>query len=147
MAYGCVVVIRPRCVFCEIVSGEAPATILHRDDEVLAFLDIDPVTPGHLLVVSQRHAPALSDLPRTTASRLFEVARDMAAALRASDLRCDGVNLFYADGEVAFQEVFHSHLHVIPRFEGDGFRIQANRGTNPSRSELEIVGSKIRSAL
>jgi len=77
----------------------------------------------------------------------FNVAQRMADGLRASGLRCDGVNLFYADGEAAFQEVFHAHLHVFPRYDGDGFRLIADWETQPSRPELEAVGEQIRNAL
>jgi histidine triad (HIT) family protein len=140
---------RPRrdCPFCEIITGDGPATVIYRDELVIAFLDINPVTTGHLLVVSLDHAPGLADLDAATGSRMFAVAREMARALRSSSVRCDGVNLFYADGEVAAQEVFHAHLHVIPRFEGDGFSIQANRREYPTRDQLEATGGKIRSAI
>jgi len=78
---------------------------------------------------------------------MFAIARSVAAALRESALPCDGINLFYADGEVAFQEVFHSHLHVFPRYAGDGFRISARWGSNPARAELDSQAEAIRAAL
>jgi histidine triad (HIT) family protein len=78
---------------------------------------------------------------------MFAVARQVAAALRRAPLRCDGVNLFYADGEAASQEVFHSHLHVIPRYPGDGFTIAARRGSSPSRAQLDVHAEGIRAAL
>lgn len=137
----------PACVFCRIVACELPATFVHADDRVVAFLDVDPVTPGHLLVVPRAHLPALEDLDDDTAGRMLQVAKRMAAALRASGLRCEGVNLFYADGEAAGQEVFHAHLHVFPRHEGDGFEVSARWGSNPAREELEAIGARIRAAL
>ena len=73
--------------------------------------------------------------------------RRIATAIRRTDLRCEGVNLFYADGEAAFQEVFHAHLHVFPRHEGDGFVIKANWGSNPERADLDAVASMIRAEL
>lgn len=75
---------------------------------------------------------------------MFVVARRLAAALRASGLRCEGVNLFLADGEAAFQEVFHTHLHVIPRFAGDSFRISADWSVTPTRAELDAQAAWIR---
>lgn len=137
----------PDCIFCKIVSGSAAATILYEDDTVIAFLDINPVTPGHLMVIPRAHLPALSDIDDRTGARVFKIAQRMAAALRMSDLRCEGVNLFYADGEAAFQEVFHAHLHVFPRYGGDGFSLAADWETQPSRSELESTGEQIRTAL
>ncbi|MEO6318762.1 MAG: HIT domain-containing protein [Acidimicrobiales bacterium] len=72
------------------------------------------MTPGHLLVIPKAHLPDLADLSDEVAGEMFSVARTMASALRRTTLRCDGVNLFYADGEAAFQEIFHAHLHVFP---------------------------------
>lgn len=134
------------CVFCQIVEGQRPASYVHEAENVVAFMDIDPVTPGHLLVVPRAHLPALEDLTEELASEMLSAARSLAAALRRTSLRCEGVNLFYADGEAAFQEVFHAHLHVIPRFKGDGFVINANWGTEPPRSELEAIAELVREA-
>jgi len=137
----------PHCIFCKIVAGEAPASIVHQDDTVIVFLDINPVTPGHLMVMPRAHLPALADIDPQTGGHMFNVAQRMAAALRESGLRCDGINMFYADGEAAFQEVFHAHLHVFPRYEGDGFRLVADWESESSRPELEAVGEQIRIAL
>ncbi len=136
------------CIFCRIVDGEAPASFVYQDDAVVAFMDLYPVTPGHLLVVPREHRPGLRDLPIELGGRMFAVAQILAEALRASELRTDGFNLFLADGEVAMQEVPHAHLHVLPRFPDDGFGIHSNRGaTNPTRSHLDRQAAAIRAAL
>ncbi|ADG76228.1 histidine triad (HIT) protein [Cellulomonas flavigena DSM 20109] len=135
------------CVFCGIVAGELGASVVHESPTVLAFMDIDPVTPGHVLVVPRAHLPELADLDDDVGAEMFAVARSVAAALRRSPLRCEGVNLFYADGEAAFQEVFHAHLHVFPRFADDGFRIDARWGSNPSGAELDAHAAALRAAL
>lgn len=110
------------CVFCGILAGNLPASVVTRDAGCTAFMDIQPVNPGHVLVVPDQHAATLADLPEETGTRLFRTAQQVAAALYGSGLRCKGVNFLLADGEAAGrQEVFHVHLHVIPRFEGDGF--------------------------
>ena len=134
-------------MFCRIVEGSLPCSRLVETTAVLAFMDVDPVTPGHLLVIPKDHLPDLADLTDELAAEMLSVARRLAEALRRSELRCEGVNLFYADGEAAFQEVFHSHLHVFPRWEGDGFVINARWGSNPARSELDALASKIRTCL
>lgn len=136
------------CVFCQILSGTADASFVHQDDRVSAFLDIRPVTPGHLLVVPNEHAVSLADLSADSLVRLATVSRNLAGALRRSGLRADGVNLFLADGEAAGQEVWHAHVHVIPRFQGDGFRIdtEAWRRPSPDRAELDTWASQIRVA-
>ena len=135
------------CVFCRIVAGELEASVVVETPSVLALMDINPVTPGHVLVIPRRHLPALADLTRELADEMVDVARAVAAALRRPPLRCAGVNLFYADGEVAFQEVFHSHLHVIPRYADDGFRIDARWGQSPPRAELDAQARDLGDAL
>ena len=137
------------CIFCRIVAGEAPGTFVYRDARCAAFLDVRPVNAGHLLVVPTRHAAQLADLDGETAGHLMAVAHRLAAALRASGLRCEGINLFLADGAVAMQEVFHVHLHVLPRFAGDGFglRFGPDSGAHPAREALEAAAARIRSAL
>lgn len=135
------------CIFCAIVAGSAPASIVYDDADLLAFMDIRPVTPGHLLIIPKRHAPYLADLDEATGGRMFTVAMQLAQALRASGLRCEGINLFLADGEAAFQEVFHTHLHVFPRFAGDTFRIDADWSIKPSRAELDDVAAQVRAVM
>ncbi|WP_326672631.1 HIT family protein [Streptomyces canus] len=114
------------CIFCSIARGQAEASIVFEDEWVTAFMDLQPVTPGHLLVIPKSHAQGLEDLPEDIGVRVWTVAHRLGRALRLSGLRCEGVNLFLADGEAAFQEVFHVHLHVFPRFMGDPFRIEAD---------------------
>jgi len=133
------------CVFCEIVRGEAPASFVHQDENVVAFLDIRPFTTGHLLVVPRRHAVGLGDLDEDLGTELWRIAHRLGGALRRSGLRCDGVNLFLADGEAAFQEVFHFHLHVIPRFRGDRIQLRA-KPRRPGRRELDEVAAAVREA-
>ncbi len=137
------------CIFCQIVAGTAPASIVFRDDLVVAFMDIQPVNPGQVLVVPVSHAVYLSDLDPDVGGRMFQVAQKAAAALRASSIRCEGVNLFLADGAVAMQEVFHSHLHVIPRFDGDGFGLKYGESNyiRLSREQLDQAALAIRAAV
>jgi histidine triad (HIT) family protein len=134
------------CIFCAIVAGRASASIVYEDADLLAFMDIRPVTPGHLLIIPKRHAPFLADLDEETGARMFSIAMRLAQAVRASELRCEGINLFLADGEAAFQEVFHTHLHVIPRFAGDTFRVDADWSVIPSRTELDEIAAQVRAA-
>lgn len=135
------------CVFCRIVRGEVGASRVTESDAVLAIMDIDPVTAGHVLVMPKAHLPALSDLTDGVADEMFAVARRVAAALRRASVRCEGVNLFLADGEAAFQEVPHAHLHVFPRYPGDGFTVDARWGSAPSRVELDAHAEALRAAM
>ena len=137
------------CIFCQIVQGQAPASLLYQDERCTAFMDIQPVNPGHLLVVPNRHVACLADLAPEDGAQLMRAGQRLAAALRASGLRCEGVNLFLADGEAAGQEVFHVHLHVFPRYAGDGFgfRFGPHYRSLPARQPLEQAAQQIREAL
>ena len=131
------------CIFCAIATGEADASIVYEDDSVIAFMDRQPVTPGHLLVVPKTHTVGLEDLDEDVGIQIWKVAHQLARVLRRSGLRCEGVNLFLADGEAAFQEVFHVHLHVFPRFAGDPFRIDADWRPH-ERGQLDETAAAVR---
>lgn len=111
------------CVFCANVAGRAEASVVHEDEVAIAFLDLNPVTRGHLLVVPRAHGSGLEEIDVATGAHVWSVAHRIARALRRSSLQPDGVNLLLCDGEVAFQTVFHLHLHVIPRYADDGWTI------------------------
>jgi len=135
------------CIFCQIVKGEAEASFVHQDDTVVAFMDIQPITHGHMLVVPREHAVLMHDVNETVSMRAFKVARQLAELARQT-LGASGVNLFVADGEVAFQDVPHFHVHVIPRYPNDGFGLTFPREyTEPrTRAELDTIASAIRGA-
>jgi histidine triad (HIT) family protein len=137
------------CIFCRIADHELPASIVYEDEHTMAFLDIQPINPGHVLIIPKTHAESLSDLTEEDAGRIMRVGQIISQALRASDLPCEGVNIFLADGKAAGQEVDHVHLHVFPRFEGDGFRLridQTNRKP-PGRKQLDENANEIKKAL
>lgn len=122
---------------------------MYQDEQVTAFLDIQPLNPGHLLVVPNDHAAFLADLDPDVGGHLFRVGQRLANALHHSNLRCEGVNMFLADGEAAMQEVFHVHLHVFPRYTNDGFGLTfgPHYWTKPPRAELETAAQQIRMVL
>ncbi|WP_067646335.1 HIT family protein [Nocardia harenae] len=113
------------CVFCAIVAGTAPATVVHEDADVLAFLDIRPITRGHTLVIPKRHATELDELDPELGATVFRAGHRLARAARRGGLAADGANLVLNDGRAAFQTVGHVHLHVIPRHAGDRARFAA----------------------
>ena len=137
------------CVFCDILAGKLPSSIVSQDDVCFAFMDIRPVNPGHVLVIPTYHAPSLAELDEASGAQLFNVAQHIAQALRNSGLKCEGINLFLADGAVAGQEVFHVHLHVFPRYTSDGFglRFGPDYGNQPTRTELDAIANRICEAL
>jgi histidine triad (HIT) family protein len=131
------------------VKGKAPASKVYSDEKVLAFMDAQPVNSGHVLVIPKVHAARLSDLDEEVGGQMFKVAMRVGAALRGSGIKCDGITMHLADGEAASQDVFHVHLHVVPRFRGDGFGIRfgPHYGLKPDRKELDKNAEKIADAM
>ncbi len=130
------------CVFCAIVAGDAPAHVLHEDDRTVAFLDIDPVTRGHTLVVPRRHVRDLWDADREQATAVMAAAWEVAGLLRRT-LHPAGMNLFQATGPAAWQEVFHLHVHVVPRYGAAELPIPW-RSAPPEPGKLEEVAAAVR---
>ncbi len=136
------------CIFCNIAAGEAPSSKVFEDDVCVAFLDVAPIRPGHTLVVPKDHAPNLAELDPGIGCHLFRTGQKVAAALYGG-LGCDGVSVVLADGAAAGQDVFHSHLHLLPRYEGDGLgsAFRADEVEMMPREELDEVAEKIKSSL
>jgi histidine triad (HIT) family protein len=135
------------CIFCKILSDPQLGSFVYRDDWVTAFLDIHPVNAGHVLVVPNCHAASLSELDEVYGMHIFQAAQRVTAALYASGLPCEGVNFFLANGEAAWQDVFHVHLHVIPRLTQDVIApcfLERYDEAAASRAELDGVAQKIR---
>jgi histidine triad (HIT) family protein len=137
------------CIFCDIFSGKAPANFVARDECCAAFMDIHPVNPGHVLVIPIRHYELLSEVDEHTLGAMLRMAQRVDNALRTSGIKCEGVNLFLADGRPAGQEVMHVHLHVIPRFRGDGHHLRFSPAyyAHPSPDELEFNANRVRDQL
>lgn len=137
------------CIFCKILKKEIPASIIYEDDLVTAFMDVKPITPGHLLVIPNEHGQLIGEVEENTAVRMFEVARKLNTAVRKSGIKSEGLNFYLADGEAAGQEVFHSHLHCIPRFKGDNFGLKfpPEYGKFAERNELAALAEEIRKNL
>jgi histidine triad (HIT) family protein len=112
----------PDCLFCKIVAGEIPATRVREDERTVAFMDINPATRGHLLVVPREHATDLIEVGEEDLAACAMAAKELAASVKEK-LGADGVNLLNSCGRAAWQTVFHFHLHVIPRYAGDPLRL------------------------
>lgn len=134
------------CVFCAVVAGDEPAVRVFEDDEYLAFLDIRPFTRGHTLVIPKQHSVDLTDTPAATLAGMVTIGQRIAQAARASGLHANGNNLVINDGRAAFQSVFHIHLHVVPRRDGD--RLSFAKGLLLRRDpDREATGNILRTAL
>lgn len=136
------------CVFCRIVDGAAPATLVHEDEHAVALLDLYPVHPGHTLILPRRHLTDLRECPADLAAHLFALSARIAPVVTEAT-GAAGFNVWTAAGAAAGQTVFHLHLHVLPRFAGDGFgpRLPLGRPGEASREDLEMVAARIRAAL
>ena len=132
------------CIFCEIVAGRAEASVVYENEHVLAFLDLFSINEGHTLVVPKTHATHLNDMDADVGMRVFAAAHKLSQAVRDSGIRCEGVNLLLADGAAAGQEVFHVHLHVVPRYAGDQFEFRFPDKSRPTRADLDSTAEKIR---
>ena len=137
------------CIFCKIVEGSAPVSKVYEDGMCLAFMDIQPVNPGHVLVIPKEHFSDLSSLPAETGGHLFQVAQRIALSMPKTDVKNEGIDFFLANGEAAGQDVFHVHLHVIPRYKNDGFgfKFSPQYDILPERSELDAIASQIKQQL
>jgi histidine triad (HIT) family protein len=112
----------PDCIFCQIVAGEVPAQVIDEDERTVAFMDISPATRGHALVVPRRHARDLLEIEREDLEAVAVAAQRVARRIKER-LGADGVNLLNSCGRAAWQTVYHFHVHVIPRYEGDPLRL------------------------
>jgi histidine triad (HIT) family protein len=137
------------CIFCSIIRGKTPATKVYEDKDVLVFMDMKPITPGHMLVVPKVHRELLTEIDDDSITAIFTTAKKVSNAVKKSKLKCKGVNYLLADGAEAGQEVFHAHLHVIPRYRSDGFwlHMPATYEKETSNDELEKNAGRIRAAL
>lgn len=131
------------CIFCDIVDGRAPASRVLDEPDLIAFMDIYPWRPGHVLVVPRVHAERVDELPPAAAAALLGAGARIAAALRAGPLPCDDVHYLVNDGPAAAQTVPHVHLHVVPRVRGDLWRLGARLVQQPVRRALGAVPREI----
>lgn len=132
----------PDCIFCKIVAGEIPSHKIDEDDKTLAFMDINPWTRGHSLVIPKEHSRNLYDIAEDDLAAMHITAQRVAQRMR-DRLACEGVNIVQSSERVAMQTVFHTHVHVIPRYSDDGLRLPAH--PEPAEhEELEGLAEDLR---
>ena len=137
------------CIFCKIIQGELPSYQVYSDEICIAFLDIHPINPGHILVVPKKHSERFYEVDHSEAAHLMGVAQKIYLALKKTSIRCEGANFFLSDGAVAGQEVGHAHLHIAPRFLGDGQQLGFHRTdvAAATRQALEQVLNQLKTLL
>jgi histidine triad (HIT) family protein len=133
------------CVFCRIVAREIPATVVHEDEHTLAFMDLGQVNPGHVLIAVKAHAENLYALNDGQASAVLRTAARVARAIRDA-FAPEGLSVYQANGKAAGQTVFHYHVHLVPRYEGDGMALTWPV-KNPPREKLEEAAAKVRASM
>jgi histidine triad (HIT) family protein len=141
--------VEDNCVFCGIARGQSEASFIYQDELVSAFMDLFPVTPGHILVIPNEHFQDFSDVEPDTAGRMLILGRALGEALRKSGLQLEGISYFLAEGAAAGQAVPHAHLHIIPRFPGDecGLRLHTGLPRRATRDILEAHAQSIQNLL
>jgi histidine triad (HIT) family protein len=136
------------CIFCRIIGGEEMVSIVYEDDRAIAFLDVQPASQGHTLVVSKDHYETLFDVPEELLTHCMAVAKRIAPGLRRA-VGAQAINVFSANGRAGGQDVLHFHLHLIPIREGEPFALQLppDDAPVPMRSELDITAARIGRAI
>ena len=129
------------CIFCKIINNESPAAKVYEDDEVLAFMDVNPVNKGHILVIPKKHYQSLVETPDEILRELWVAAKKVGLALKKA-VGADGLNFGVNNGAAAGQVVFHTHIHVIPRFNGDGLKLWPSK--QYQEDEMEKLAEKIK---
>ena len=133
------------CIFCRIMAKEIPATVVHEDEHTLAFMDIGQVNPGHVLVALKKHVENIFALEDAQAAAVFRAAARVARAIRGA-FEPQGLSVYQANGAAAGQTVLHLHIHLVPRYEGDGMALTWPV-KNPPREKLAEYAEKIRAKL
>lgn len=130
------------CIFCKIVGGEIPCCKIYEDDLFIGFLDIRPIHKGHALIVPKKHFVNIFDTPAEEAAKIYGVTARVAAAIKEAT-GCDGINIIQNNGADAGQEVFHSHLHIIPRYKDDGLKFDRKHDEYSGFDEMGALAEKI----
>ena len=133
------------CIFCRIIAGEIPSATVYEDEDFKVILDISPAAKGHMVILPKKHAANLFELEEEIASKALLIAKKVAAAVK-EELNCDGINLLQNNGEAAGQTVFHFHMHIIPRYQGDTVNMTWAKDsyTGDEATELAVkIGNRI----
>jgi len=130
------------CIFCRIARKQAPASLVYEDEKVMAFLDVRPLNEGHTLVIPKAHYETIFEIPEELNAYLHRIVKRVSFAVKKAS-KADGISIFQQNGKAASQEIFHLHVHVVPRYEGQklarfGEILEANR------EKLEQVAANIR---
>ena len=133
------------CIFCKIIDGSIPSTVVYEDSDFKAIMDISPAAKGHVLILPKKHCADLLSIDEDVASKALKIASKIANAQKKA-FNCDGINLLQNTGEAAWQSVFHLHIHLIPRYKDDNVVVPWEHVTYAD-GEAEEYAAKIRACL
>jgi histidine triad (HIT) family protein len=133
------------CIFCKIVKKQAPASIIYEDETVIVFLDKRPLNEGHTLVIPKKHYVDIFDIPENQLSQVHKVAKQVSVAVKKAT-KADGISIIQQNGKAAAQDIFHLHVHVVPRFEGQKLPRFSDL-KEVERGKLEVMAKKIKQEL
>ncbi len=133
------------CIFCKIVKKQAPASIIYEDETVIVFLDIRPLNVGHTLVIPKKHYVDIFDIPENQLSQVHKVAKQVSVAVKKAT-NADGISIIQQNGKAAAQDIFHLHVHVVPRFEGQKLP-RFSELKEVERAKLDDISKKIKQQL
>ncbi len=126
------------CIFCKITDGEIPAATIYEDEDFKVILDLSPASKGHALILPKEHYADIFELSDAAAAKIYVLAKNLATKMKAA-LDCDGINIMQNNGAAAGQTVFHFHLHLIPRYEGDNVGLKWNMGELTEELKAELI--------
>jgi histidine triad (HIT) family protein len=133
------------CIFCKIVTKLAEASVIYENESVMAFLDIRPLNRGHTLVIPKEHYVDIFDIPKKLLGEIHIVSKEIAPAIEATT-KADGISIIQQNGEAAGQDIFHLHVHIVPRFEGQKLP-HFSELQQVNREALDLMANKIRQYL
>jgi len=134
------------CIFCKIVAGEIPSVKIYEDDRVLAFMDINPLNDGHLLVIPKAHAATIHEITGADFLAVMSATHKLAAAVQKT-LGPDGINILQLNGEAANQVVPHLHVHIVPRWSGDGLTVSQWNLAPGDMEKIKELADQIKSEI
>ncbi|HLN88914.1 MAG TPA: HIT family protein [Candidatus Binatia bacterium] len=133
------------CIFCKIVGKQAPSSVIYEDKTVMAFLDLRPLNIGHTLVIPKAHYVDIFDIPEEQLSQVYNIAKQVSLAIKKAT-HADGISVIQQNGKAAGQDIFHFHVHVVPRFEGQKLP-PFSELREVERSKLDAIAKKIKQQL
>lgn len=140
------VAMQESCIFCKILKEEIPSFTVYEDDLFRVILDRFPAVPGHVLIIPKLHHENIFDMPANVATSIYPLARKMARVIKEA-MGADGINVIQNNGAAAGQAVFHFHLHIVPRYMGDGVQLNSTSNGETTLEELALVAEKIKKVL